>query len=57
MAEAQAPAHEAKLTEYEALLESAGGEIPEGARISLDAGIEAERIWVGFWSRLRGRTR
>jgi PadR family transcriptional regulator AphA len=57
MAEAQAPAHETKLAEYEALLESAGGELPDGVRISLDAGIEAERIWVGFWSRLRRRRR
>jgi DNA-binding PadR family transcriptional regulator len=56
MAAVQLPAHESKLAEYEELRESAGDaaeEIPEGPRISLRAGIEAERIWVGFWSRLR----
>lgn len=53
MAEAQTPAHEAQLAEYEALEESAGKTMLEGPRISLRAGIEAERIWVGFWSRLR----
>ncbi len=57
MAAAQLPAHEAKLAEYEELRASAGDaaeSIPEGPRISLRAGIEAERIWVEFWSRLRG---
>lgn len=52
MAAVQAPAHEAQLAEYEELQESGGDELPEGPRISLEAGIEAERIWVGFWSRL-----
>jgi DNA-binding PadR family transcriptional regulator len=54
MAEAQVPAHEAKLAEYEELHESAAEGIPEGPLISLRAGIEAERIWVGFWSKLLG---
>ena len=53
MAAVQLPAHEAKLAEYEELREKATEGIPEGPRISLRAGIEAERIWVGFWSRLR----
>jgi DNA-binding PadR family transcriptional regulator len=53
MAEAQVPAHEAQLAEYEALEDSTGEAMPSGPRISLKAGIEAERIWVGFWSRLR----
>ncbi|HET6571549.1 MAG TPA: hypothetical protein VFG58_08685 [Solirubrobacterales bacterium] len=51
------PAHEAKLAEYEELRENAADVaegIPEGPRISLRAGIEAERIWVEFWLRLRG---
>jgi len=58
MAAAQLPAHEAKLAEYEELRQSAADvadEIPEGPRVSLRAGIEAERIWVGFWSRIRDR--
>lgn len=52
MAEVQAPAHEAKLAEYEEVQRSAAGDLSEGPRISLEAGIEAERIWAGFWSRL-----
>ena len=52
MAAAQAPAHAAQLAEYEELQKTAADELPDGARISLEAGIEAERIWVGFWSRL-----
>jgi PadR family transcriptional regulator, regulatory protein AphA len=52
MAEAQAPAHERKLAEYEELRESAGEGLHPGGRITLQAGIEAERIWVGFWSKL-----
>ncbi len=54
IAAAQVPAHKAQLAEYEALQESAGEDLPEGARISLEAGIEAERIWVSFWSRQAG---
>jgi PadR family transcriptional regulator AphA len=56
MAAAQLPAHEAKLAEYEELWDNAAGVegVPEGPRISLRAGIEAERIWVGFWSKLLG---
>lgn len=52
MAATQTPAHEAQLAVYEELYDRAGREMPEGSRISLEAGIEAERIWVGFWSRL-----
>lgn len=52
MAAAQVPAHEAQLAEYEELQASATDELPEGPRISLEAGLAAERIWVGFWSRL-----
>jgi len=57
MAAAQLPAHEAKLAEYEELRKNAAeaaGEIPEGPRISLRAGIEGERGWIEFWSGLRG---
>jgi PadR family transcriptional regulator AphA len=54
IAAAQAPAHQAQLAEYEKVRESAES-LPEGPRISLEAGIEAERIWAGFWSRLAGQ--
>lgn len=52
MAAAQAPAHEAKLAEYEELRDQAAEDLPDGVLISLEAGIEAERGWAGFWSRL-----
>jgi DNA-binding PadR family transcriptional regulator len=48
----QTEAHTAKLAEYEQILDQAGGELPSGARISLEAGIDAERRWVDFWSGL-----
>jgi len=47
----QARAHQDKLAEYEEIMEQAGAEFPEGVRISLEAGISAEKQWVGFWSR------
>lgn len=49
----QAEAHAAKLAEYEQILAQAGEELPAGVRISLEAGIDAERGWVGFWSDLK----
>lgn len=53
MAAAQAPAHEAKLAEYEKLRETAVDDMPPGPAITLAAGIEAERIWVRYWSGIR----
>lgn len=53
MAAAQLPAHEAKLAEYEALRDAGAEGIPEGPKLSLRAGIEAERIWIGYWARIR----
>jgi hypothetical protein len=47
----QVEAHRAKLAEYEEIMEQAGREMPEGARITLEAGIGAERAWIRFWSR------
>jgi DNA-binding PadR family transcriptional regulator len=52
MAEEQLQAHRAKLAEYEELFELAGSKMPEGMRISLEAGIAHERGWVRFWSKL-----
>jgi DNA-binding PadR family transcriptional regulator len=52
MAEAQVPAHEKQLAEYEDLRGSGMEELPEGPRTTLKAGIYAERSWVDFWSSL-----
>lgn len=49
----QAEAHAEKLAEYEQILAQAGEELPAGVRISLEAGIDAERGWVDFWSGLK----
>jgi DNA-binding PadR family transcriptional regulator len=51
MAEQQLAAHRAKLAEYEEIMERAGAELPEGVRITLEAGIGAEHDWIRFWSR------
>jgi len=51
LAAQQAPAHRDKLAEYEEIMEQAGGTLPESARLSLEAGIAAERQWLRFWSR------
>lgn len=52
MAAAQAPAHEAQLSEYEEMREAGVEGLPDGAHITLEAGIEAERTWIGFWKRV-----
>jgi DNA-binding PadR family transcriptional regulator len=51
MAEQQIAAHRAKLAEYEEIMERAGAQLPDGVRITLEAGIGAERDWIHFWSR------
>jgi PadR family transcriptional regulator AphA len=51
LASEQVPAHRAKLAEYEEIMEQAGEDLPDGVHISLEAGIEAERQWLRFWSR------
>ncbi len=51
LAAEQVRAHRAKLAEYEEIMEQAGEELPDGVRISLEAGIGAERQWLRFWSR------
>lgn len=53
IAAGQLEAHRAKLAEYEALRESLREvDIPEGARLSLQAGIFHEHEFVEFWSAL-----
>jgi DNA-binding PadR family transcriptional regulator len=54
LATMQVEAHRAKLAEYEEIMRQAGADLPEGVRISLEAGIGAERAWVRFWSNLAG---
>ena len=48
----QLAAHRAKLAEYERLVEGAEGSEPEGPRLTLESGIEHERVYVKFWERL-----
>jgi DNA-binding PadR family transcriptional regulator len=54
LAEAQAPVHQRKLDDYEALLAEMGAAAPVGMRLSLESGIGHEREWVRFWSKLAG---
>ena len=54
LAAVQAPAHRAKLAEYEALRDSMPAEVPEGPRLALEAGIRHERSSVEFWERFEG---
>jgi DNA-binding PadR family transcriptional regulator len=53
LAREQIEAHSAKLAEYEEIREQEGEELPRGVRISLDAGIDHERYWIGFWQKRR----
>jgi DNA-binding PadR family transcriptional regulator len=52
LAETQLEAHERRLHSYEALRDSMP-DMPEGMRLSLEAGIGHAREYVHFWSRLR----
>lgn len=52
LSEAQLPVHREKLSGYEDLLAQLSDDVPEGIRLSLEAGIGHEREWVRFWSEL-----
>jgi DNA-binding PadR family transcriptional regulator len=52
LAEAQIPAHRAKLAEYEAIRDGMPEDVPAGPRQALDAGIRYEREMVRFWEEL-----
>ncbi|MQA74414.1 MAG: PadR family transcriptional regulator [Solirubrobacterales bacterium] len=54
LAPVQLEAHERKLRAYEELRRSGEGQLPEAARLTLDAGIGHEREYIRFWSGLRG---
>jgi DNA-binding PadR family transcriptional regulator len=54
LGKSQLEAHQAKLDEYEELHRREGAGMPEGARLSLEAGIGHEREYVRFWKRVAG---
>ena len=47
--------NEVRSAEYEQLAGSFPAEIPDGVRLSVEAGIGHEREWVRFWRRLARR--
>lgn len=52
IAAAQLPVRTDKVATYEQLRDQLGDEAPEGLRLVLEAGINHEREWVRFWTRL-----
>jgi PadR family transcriptional regulator AphA len=52
IAEAQLPAHRAKLAEYEAIREGMPDNVPRGPRLALEAGIRNEHHFIEFWEEL-----
>jgi PadR family transcriptional regulator, regulatory protein AphA len=52
VADAQLPKHEQRRALYEQLLSS---ELPEGARLSLQAGLGHEQEYIRFWTGLRSK--
>ncbi len=51
VAELQLETHEQRLAHYRELLERT--ELPDGVRLTIEAGIGHEREYIRFWSRLR----
>src|SRR5829696_7066030 len=49
LAPVQLEAHRAKLAEYEALRDQDAGDPPRSPWLALEAGIRAERSWIGYW--------
>lgn len=49
LAEAQIPAHQEKLAEYEAIRDGMPEDVPTGPRQALEAGIRYEREMLRFW--------
>jgi PadR family transcriptional regulator, regulatory protein AphA len=54
LARQQLEIHEQKLGEYEELAATLPPETPNGARLSLEAGLGHEREWVRFWRGVLG---
>jgi PadR family transcriptional regulator, regulatory protein AphA len=48
----QVEAHRRKLAEYERIRDEMPAEVPEGPRLALDAGIDAERQQIAWWERV-----
>ena len=54
LAPLQLEAHRRKLAEYESIRDGMAPDVPHGPRLALQAGIRAERSWIGFWRELAG---
>jgi DNA-binding PadR family transcriptional regulator len=54
LAAGQLDAHRERLRLYEGMME-AGGQLPEGMRLALEAGIGHERDFLRFWERMAKR--
>jgi PadR family transcriptional regulator, regulatory protein AphA len=54
LAPLQIQAHRRKLAEFEAIRESMPGDVPEGPRLALDAGIASARQQIEWWEALVG---
>jgi PadR family transcriptional regulator AphA len=52
LAPVQLEAHRRKLAEYEHIRDTMPDDVPEGPRLALDAGIEAERQQIEWWERV-----
>jgi PadR family transcriptional regulator AphA len=53
----QIEAHRRKLTEYEAIRDALAPHTPPGARLALEAGIQAESGFVAYWEELAAGSR
>jgi PadR family transcriptional regulator AphA len=52
LAPVQVEAHRRKLAEYERIRDDMPADVPEGPRLALDHGIDAERQQVAWWERV-----
>jgi DNA-binding PadR family transcriptional regulator len=52
LAPVQVKAHRRKLAEYERIRDELPADVPEGPRLALDAGIDAERQQIAWWERV-----
>jgi PadR family transcriptional regulator, regulatory protein AphA len=52
LAEVQLAAHQRNLRRFEEMRSAAGNDVPEGARLALEAGIGHEKEYIRFWSGL-----
>jgi DNA-binding PadR family transcriptional regulator len=52
LAPVQVEAHRRKLAEYERIRDSMPADVPEGPRLALDAGIDAEHHQIAWWEQV-----